>query len=51
MVTCARATGPLKDYGAEQAWRADVHRPSTGERLNHLMGTALAVGNALYWAA
>lgn len=40
----------LKDYGAEQAWREDVRRLSTGEKLKHLFSTALSVGPSLWWA-
>jgi transposase-like protein len=39
----------LKDYGAEQAWREDTRRLSTGKKLKHLLRVALGVGLSLWW--
>lgn len=39
----------LKDYAAEQAWREDTRRLSTGEKLKHLFRVALGVGMSLWW--
>lgn len=39
----------LKDYAAEQAWREDTRRVSTGKKLAHLMRLALGVGLSLWW--
>ncbi|MFA6313639.1 MAG: IS1595 family transposase [Sterolibacterium sp.] len=39
----------LKDYAAEQAWREDTRRLSTGQRLRHLLRIAMGVGLSLWW--
>ncbi len=39
----------LKDYAAEQAWREDTRRLSTGKKLKHLFCVALAVGLSSWW--
>ena len=39
----------LKDYAAEQAWREDTRRLSTGDKLKHLVRAAMAVGLSLWW--
>lgn len=39
----------LKDYAAEQAWREDTRRLSTGKKLRHLFGVALSVGLSFWW--
>lgn len=39
----------LKDYAAEQAWREDTRRLSTGTKLKHLLRVALGVGQSLWW--
>lgn len=39
----------LKDYAAEQAWREDTRRLSTGKRLRHLFRCAMTVGLSLWW--
>lgn len=39
----------LKDYAAEQAWREDTRKLSTGRRLQHLLRTAMGVGLSLWW--
>lgn len=39
----------LKDYAAEQAWREDSRRLSTGKKLAHLLRTALGVGLSIWW--
>lgn len=39
----------LKDYAAEQAWREDTRRLSTGARLRHLFQSVLRVGPSLFW--
>jgi hypothetical protein len=39
----------LKDYAAEQAWREDVRRLSTGKRLAHLFRVVMSVGRSLWW--
>lgn len=39
----------LKDYAAEQAWREDTRRLSTGDKLKHLFRAAMAVGLSLWW--
>lgn len=39
----------LKDYAAEQAWREDTRKLSTGKKLRHLLHMALSVGMSLWW--
>lgn len=39
----------LKDYAAEQAWREDVWRLSTGKKLAHLFRVVMSVGHSLWW--
>ncbi|MDB5823680.1 MAG: hypothetical protein JWR21_2384 [Herminiimonas sp.] len=39
----------LKDYAAEQAWREDTRRLSTGKKLAHLFRVAMGVGKSLWW--
>jgi transposase-like protein len=39
----------LKDYAAEQAWREDKRRLSTGKKLRHLLCVALSVGLSFWW--
>lgn len=39
----------LKDYAAEQAWREDTRRVSTGKKLVHLFRLVLGVGRSLWW--
>lgn len=39
----------LKDYAAEQAWREDTRRLSTGKKLAHLFRMALGVGRSIWW--
>ncbi|MBS0372873.1 MAG: IS1595 family transposase [Proteobacteria bacterium] len=39
----------LKDYGAEQAWREDTRRMSTGQKLKNLLRVAMGVGMSLWW--
>lgn len=39
----------LKDYAAEQAWREDTRRLSTGTKLKHLLRVALGVGLSMWW--
>ena len=39
----------LPDYAAEQAWREDTRRLSTGNRFKHLLRTVLGVGMSLWW--
>lgn len=39
----------LKDYAAEQAWREDTRRLSTGKKLAHLLRVAMGVGLSLWW--
>lgn len=39
----------LKDYAAEQAWREDTRRLSTGKKIRHLLRVALGVGLSLWW--
>jgi transposase-like protein len=39
----------LKDYAAEQAWREDTRRTSTGKKLAHLFRVAMGVGRSLWW--
>lgn len=38
-----------QDYAAEQAWREDCRRMSTGKKLAHLVMTALGVGESVWW--
>jgi transposase-like protein len=40
----------LGDYAAEQAWREDTRRLSTGKKLAHLLTVALGVGRSQWWA-
>ena len=39
----------LHEYAAEQGWREDTRRMSTGNRLKNLFRTALFVGQSLFW--
>ena len=39
----------LKDYAAEQAWREDTRRLSTGQKLRHLVRVVMGVGQSLWW--
>ena len=39
----------LKDYAAEQAWREDTRKLSTGKKIRHLLRLALGVGLSLWW--
>ena len=39
----------LKDYAAEQAWREDTRRMSTGKKLKHLFRVVLSVGLSKFW--
>lgn len=39
----------LKDYAAEQAWREDTRRMSTGKKLKHLFRVVLSVGLSEFW--
>jgi len=39
----------LAEYVAEQGWRNDTRRMSTGAKLKHLLRTALGVGLSLWW--
>jgi transposase-like protein len=39
----------LTDYASECAWRVDVRRLSTGEKIKHLFRTVLAVGQSRWW--
>ncbi|QDZ28706.1 transposase [Noviherbaspirillum sp. UKPF54] len=39
----------LSDYASEQAWREDVRRLSTRQKLCHLLRTALGVGISRWW--
>jgi transposase-like protein len=39
----------LLDYGAEQAWREDTRRLTTGKKLVHLFRVAMGVGMSLWW--
>lgn len=39
----------LLDYAAEAAWREDVRRNSTGDKLDNLLKTALSVGPSRWW--
>lgn len=39
----------LADYAAETAWREDTRRMSTGNKLVHILKTALSVGMSLWW--
>jgi transposase-like protein len=39
----------LADYAAESAWREDTRRMSTGNKLRHILKTALSVGPSLWW--
>lgn len=39
----------LSDYASEQAWREDVRRLSTRQKVLHLLRTALGVGPSRWW--
>jgi transposase-like protein len=39
----------LLDYAAEQTWREDSRRMSTGDKFKHLFCTVLPVGESLWW--
>jgi transposase-like protein len=39
----------LLDYAGEAAWREDTRRLSVGDRLKHLLKSALGVGLSLWW--
>lgn len=39
----------LAEYAAEQAWREDTRRLSTGKKLKHLFRNVLSVGLSLWW--
>ncbi|NHZ44601.1 hypothetical protein F1609_31250 [Massilia sp. CCM 8693] len=38
-----------KDYAAEQAWREDGRRLSTGRKVAHLFRVVMSVGRSLWW--
>jgi len=39
----------LTDYAAENAWREDTRRLSTGKKLRYLLRVAMGVGLSLWW--
>lgn len=39
----------LTDYAAENAWREDTRRLSTGKKLRYLLRVAMGVGMSLWW--
>ena len=39
----------LMEYACENAWRQDVRKLNTGQRLEHLFGRALWVGQSHWW--
>jgi hypothetical protein len=39
----------LMDYACEIAWRQDVRKMSSSEKLEHLLNKALNVGHSLWW--
>lgn len=39
----------LMDYAAENAWREDTRRLSTGKKLQHILRVALGVGLSRWW--
>lgn len=39
----------LADYSAEQAWREDTRRLSTGKKLGHLLRYAFGIGISFWW--
>lgn len=38
------------NYVAEQAWRKDVRRLSTGKKVAHLFRVVISVGRSLWWS-
>ena len=43
------STKYLADYAAEQAWREDVRKLSTGQKIRHLLRVAMGVGPSHWW--